>query len=166
MSKKCVFAGTFDPPTLGHAATVSEARRIFDEVTVAILINPQKAPFFSAEERKEMLRLLLSGIDGVRIVEWQGAAVDLLQAEQTPFYVRGIRNTVDLEYENAACYASRKLDGDMVTIYLPSRQEYLHVSSTLVKNSIRFHKPIEDLVGENVAKYIEKILNERGESNV
>lgn len=166
MSKKCVFAGTFDPPTLGHASTVLDAAKVFDEVVVAILINPQKEPMFTLEERKEMLRLLLREVEGVRIVEWEGAAVDLLAKEKTPFYVRGIRNTVDLEYENAACYASRNLDHNMVTVYFPSRQEQLHISSTLVKNSIRFDKPIEELVGENVAKYINEVLAKRGKSNV
>lgn len=166
MSKKCVFAGTFDPPTLGHAATVSDAAKVFDEVVVAILVNPQKTPFFTVEERKEMLRRLLEKERGVRITEWQGAAVDLLKAENTPFYVRGIRNTVDLEYENAACYASRDLDENMVTVYFPAKQEQLHISSTLVKNCIRFQKPIVGLVGKNVAKYIEEILTARGECNV
>jgi pantetheine-phosphate adenylyltransferase len=164
--KKCVFAGTFDPPTLGHADTVRQAAKIFDEVTVAILINPQKEPVFTLEERKEMLKLLCKDIPNTKIISWQGCAVDLLKAENTPFYVRGVRNTVDLEYENAAYYASRKLDESMVTIYLPAKQEHLHISSTLVKNSIRFQKPIEECVGKEVAEYIYKILRQRGNGNV
>ena len=161
--KKCIFAGTFDPPTLGHADTICSAAEIFDEVVVAIMINPQKTPFFSLEERREMLAILCKKIPNVRIVEWEGVAVDLLEREQTNFYVRGIRNTVDLEYENAAYFASRKLNDKMVTIYLPAKQELLHISSTLVKNSIKFGKPIQDCVGKDVAEYIEKVLKERTE---
>lgn len=164
--KKCIFSGTFDPPTLGHLDTIKQAAKIFDEVVVAIMVNPQKTPFFTVEEREEMLRLLCEGVDGVRIIEWQGLAVDLLKREETPFYVRGIRNTVDLEYENAAFYASRDLDKEIVTVYLPAKQEHIHISSTLAKNCIRFQKPLNDYVGDRVAAYIGKISEERGKKNV
>ena len=164
--KKCVFAGTFDPPTLGHKDTVAEAAKIFDEVVVAILINPQKTCFFSLEERKELLKLLLKDLPNVRITSFEGGAADLLKRENTPFYVHGIRNTIDLEYENASYYASRDLDKDMVTIYLPAKQEHIHVSSTLVKNCIFFEKPFEAYVGEETAAYIRKILQNRGKQNV
>lgn len=164
--KKCVFAGTFDPPTLGHLDTVKEAAQIFDEVVVAIMINPQKEPFFTAEEREQMLKLLCKEVKGVKITRWQGLAVDLLKRENTPFYVRGIRNTVDLEYENAAFYASRDIDENIVTVYLPAKQEHIHVSSTLAKNCIRFKKPLNAYVGDELAAYIDKILQERGNTNV
>lgn len=164
--KKCVFSGTFDPPTLGHLDTIRQAARIFDEVVVAVMVNPQKEPFFGLQERKEMLSLLCKDVQGVRIVSWQGLAVDLLRNENTPFYVRGIRNTVDLEYENAAFYASRDIDKEMVTIYLPAKQEHIHVSSTLAKNCIRFHKPLDGYVGGDVAAYIGEILSKRGKIDV
>ena len=68
--------------------------------------------------------------------------VELLKKENTPFYVRGIRNTVDFEYENANLYASRKIDPNVIAVYIPCRQELLHVSSTIVKNSLKFSTPI------------------------
>lgn len=160
--KKCVFAGTFDPPTLGHRDTIEKSSKIFDEVVVAVMVNPQKKPFFTVEERTVMLALLCKSLKNVRVVCWQGLIVDLLKKENTPFYVRGIRNTVDLEYENAAFYASRDLDGEMITLYLPAEQKHIHVSSTLAKNCIRFDKPLDGYVGEEVAAYIRKILSGRG----
>ncbi len=161
--KKCVFAGTFDPPTLGHLDTVRQAAAVFDEVVVAVLVNPSKQPFFTTEERLEMLRILCGGMPGIKIMQWQGAAVDLLRAENTVFYVRGIRNTVDLEYENAAFYANRRLYGDIVTVYFPAAQEHIHISSTLAKSCIHFEKPVEACVGTAVAEYIGRVMRRRGE---
>lgn len=160
--KKCIFAGTFDPPTLGHQDTIDQAAKIFDKVVVAILVNPAKTPFFSLEERKEMFNILYGENPQIEVVAWQGAAVDLLKKENTPFYVRGIRNTVDLEYENANFYANRRLDDDIITVYLPAKQEYIHVSSTLAKSCIHFNKPVEECVSKPVGEYIRRILKERG----
>ena len=152
--KKCVFAGTFDPPTLGHKATIEDCLRLFDEVVVAILINPAKAPCFSVEERKEMLSLLFPNEQRIKIVEHEGTVIDLLKKENTKIYARGIRNTVDLEFENANLYASKKLDQDMLTIYLPCRQEFLHISSSMVRNSLHFQTPIDEYVTPEIKEYI------------
>ena len=161
--KKCIFAGTFDPPTLGHRDTVRQAAAAFDETVVALLVNPSKQPFFTLEERLDMLRLLCQDIPGVRFVCWQGAVVDLLRREDTVFYVRGIRNTVDLEYENANFYANRKLYKDIITLYFPAAQEHIHISSTLAKSCIHFAKPVEECVGKAVAEYIGRVMRRRGD---
>lgn len=154
--KKCVFAGTFDPFTVGHNSTVEKCLALFDEVVVAVAENKNKACMFSVEERAEMITRAFQGNARVRVLVWEGAIVDLLQAENTPFYVRGVRNTVDFEYENADYYASKKLCGDMITLYFPANQEHLHVSSTLVKNSILFQKPYEEYLPKAVYEYIQK----------
>ena len=82
--------------------------------------------------------------------------VDLLKAENTPFYVRGVRNTVDFEYENSDFFASRQLDPSMITLYIPAEQSLLHVSSSLVKNCIAFNKPFAQYVPEPIYDYITK----------
>ena len=157
--KKCIFAGTFDPPTLGHKATVEDALRIFDEVVVAILVNPAKTPCFTLEERKEMLALTFGENVSIRVVEWSGTVASLLEKENTPFYARGIRNSIDLDYENANFYASKKLNPDLTAVYLPCRQELLHVSSSLVRNSLAFGTPIDEYVTEAVKTYIQERKN-------
>lgn len=156
-SKKCVFAGTFDPPTLGHQALIEDCLAIFDEVVVALLVNPQKQPAFTVEQRKEMLRLACKDDKRVKIVEFSGTVAELLKRENTRFYVRGIRNTVDLEYENANYFATRKLNADVSALYLPCRQEYLHISSSMVRNSLAFGTPIDDYVSEEVKRYIYEV---------
>lgn len=152
--KKCVFAGTFDPFTLGHKDTVDKCLRLFDEVVVAVAENKQKRCLFSLSEREEMIRRVFADEPRVKTLAWGGVIVDLLLKEGTPFYVRGIRNTVDLEYENADFFASRRLNKDMIVLYLPSEQEHLHISSTLVKNCIAFGKPFAEYVPEAVFEYI------------
>ncbi|MBR2375749.1 MAG: pantetheine-phosphate adenylyltransferase [Clostridia bacterium] len=155
--KKCVFAGTFDPPTLGHKALVKDCVKLFDEVVVAVLVNPAKTPCFTVEQRKQMLALDYAELSSVRIIEFSGTVAELLQQERTEFYVRGIRNGVDLDYENANFYASKKLDPELVAVYLPCPQELLHVSSSMVRNSLQFGTPIDEYVSQDVKAYIQSL---------
>lgn len=159
--KKCVFAGTFDPPTAGHKKIIEDCLKLFDEVVVAIMANREKSPLFSESERELLLKKLFKGEPRVRVVISDGAAVDLLKAENTRFYVRGIRNTVDLEYENANLYANRRLMPDIVTVYLPAEQDCLHVSSTLVKNSIAFKKDFSAYVPEEIYADVIKLTESK-----
>lgn len=155
MARKCVFAGSFDPPTLGHKAVIEDCLKMFDEVVVAVLVNPNKVPFFTVEQRLEMLRLTVGeGIERVKLLAFEGTVAELLEREGTDIYVRGIRNTVDFEYENANFFASKKLNDKLTAVYLPCRQELLHVSSGMVRNSLVFGTPIHEYVPEAVEKYI------------
>ena len=155
MSRKCVFAGTFDPPTLGHKAMVEDCLQLFDEVVLAVMVNPTKAPYFTVEERMEMLRLEYANEPRVRPICFEGTVAELLQKENTNIYVRGIRNGTDLDFENANFYASKKLDKDLIAVYLPCRQELLHVSSSMVRNSLKFGTPYHEYVSEVVLKFIQ-----------
>jgi pantetheine-phosphate adenylyltransferase len=155
--RKCVFSGTFDPPTLGHKEIIQSARRLFDEVVIAIMVNPQKTPAFTLSQRKEMLKLTCGDLQGVKIIEFSGTVAELVEKENTQFYVRGIRNTVDFEYENANYFATKKLKNDVVPVYLPCSQEFLHVSSSMVKSSLKFNTPIDEYVTKEVETYIKEI---------
>ncbi len=151
--KKCVFAGTFDPPTVGHKALIDTCLQLFDEVVVAILVNPAKTPCFSLQQRIDMLRLL-SDSPRVRLVSTEGTVAELLEKEGTNIYVRGIRNGTDLDYENANFYASKKLDPEITAIYIPCPQELLHVSSSMVRSSLHFGTSIDEYVTKEVKEYI------------
>ena len=159
--RKCVFAGTFDPPTTGHEKVIENCLKMFDEVVVAVMINPDKTPYFSENERVSLLKTLFAGEKRVKIRTFSGAAVDLLEEENTPFYVRGIRNTVDFEYENANFFANKKLKNDIVTVYLPAEQQDLHISSSLVKNSIKFKKDYTEYIPEKIKEKLHSILESK-----
>ncbi|MBR1974805.1 MAG: pantetheine-phosphate adenylyltransferase [Clostridia bacterium] len=154
--KKCVFAGTFDPPTLGHKSLIENCLAIFDEVVAAIMVNPEKKPCFTVEQRKEMLALTCNN-PRLRVIAFTGTVAELLEKENTKIYVRGIRNGVDLDFENANFYASKKLDKDLITVYFPCEQELLHVSSSMVRNSLKFGTPIDEYVTKEVKEYITKV---------
>lgn len=159
--KKCVYAGTFDPPTKGHKYVIDTCLKIFGEVVVAIMENPSKSALLSECDREKLLKQLYKDEGRVKVKVFSGAAVDLLEEENTPFYVRGIRNTVDLEYENANFFASKKLKEDMVTIYIPAEQNSLQISSSMVKSFIKFGKDYSGYVPEEIQNSLKEML-ERG----
>ena len=148
-----------DPPTRGHKNVIETCLKIFDEVVVAVMVNPAKTPFFTTEQRLSLLGKLFKNQPRVKIRSFSGAAVDLLAEEDTVFYVRGLRNTVDFEYENADHFASKKLKNDIVTLYIPAEQDDLHISSSLVKNSVKFKKDYSNLIPEEIKEEFEKIIN-------
>ena len=160
MKKKCVFAGTFDPPTLGHKDIVLKCLTLFDEVIVAILINPNKSPLFSEEARLAMLRKVFSASPKVRVLAYDGLTVDLLRRQGAQFYVRGVRNGTDYDYEVQLNYINMDMYPDMVTVFLPTRQEFLHISSSLVKDALRFHKSVDRYVPEEIRGDLRKYLQE------
>ena len=159
--KTCVFAGTFDPPTKGHKAVVDKALKIFDKVTVALAVNTQKNCLFTMEQRLNLLKELFKGEERVKVRTFGGTAVDLLKEENTHFYVRGVRDCIDFEYENRDRFASEKLDGDIITIYLPAPQELLHISSTLIRNSFKFKKDFESYIPAEILDSVKKLLEEK-----
>lgn len=151
--KKCVFAGTFDPPTLGHKQIVEDCLALFDEVVVALMVNPNKTPLFSKDERLEMLALDYAD-PRVKIVEFSGTAAELMQKENARAYVRGIRNTLDFEYENTNMFATQTLNGDVVPVYIPCRKELLHISSTAVRTLLEKNLPLQGFVTSAVEEYL------------
>lgn len=159
--KKCIFAGTFDPPTLGHKNVIETCLKMFDEVVVAFPVNPTKEPYFSLSARKEMLTLMFPNEPRIRFVETDGTIAELLKTEGTEFYVRGLRNSTDFDYENANFYATKKLFPNVEAIYLPCPQELMHVSSSMVKNSLRFNTPIDEYVTPEVKNYIEENMKKQ-----
>lgn len=160
MNRKCVFAGTFDPPTTGHLKVIEASLKLFDEVVVAVMVNAQKQPLLTESQRRMLLEKLFKDNPRVKVITFEGAVVDLLKKENTPFYVRGVRNTVDFEYENMNMFANKKLMDGIVTIYIPAEQDSLHVSSTLVKNSIKFNKEYSDYIPKAILPDLLKILEQ------
>lgn len=159
--KRCVFSGTFDPPTSGHKTVVENCLKIFDEVVVAVMLNTSKTPLFTVEERLYLLNKMFGLNNRIKVKAFNGAAVDLLESENTPFYVRGVRNTVDFEYENQNFFANKTLKNDIITIYIPADQDKLHVSSTLVKNSALFKKDFSLYVPQEIYEDVVKMLENK-----
>jgi len=156
--KKCVFAGTFDPVTIGHKDIVEKCLHMFDQVVVAILINPNKGSMFALADRIALLQKVFGGYKNVKIVSFDGLLVDLLKKEQTMFYVRGIRNSTDYEYETVMNYTNTERLKGLTTIFLPTSQEHLHVSSSLVRELIKFGAAVDTYLPEEIKSDIKKLI--------
>lgn len=154
--KRAVFAGTFDPVTKGHESVIKKASSLFDELTVAICINPDKKTLFSVETRLEMLKSVCSKYQNVNVCYHEGLLVDLMKKIGATYNVRGVRNATDYEYENGMHYYNEKLYKDIVTLYIPCSKELKEVSSTAVKKDIDSGNFDEKHLSSSVIEIIKK----------
>ena len=143
--KRAIFPGTFDPFTVGHDSITRRALELFDEVIVAVGINVRKTTMFSLEERIKAVRDLYRDEPRVRVVSFDDLTVDLAEREGAQFIVRGIRSSVDFEYEKTIADINKELSG-IETVFLLTEAEYSTVSSTMVRELITF--------GRDVSKYM------------
>lgn len=148
--KKCVFAGTFDPVTKGHEEIIKKCADLFDETVVALCINVKKQAMFSVEKRLEFLRAVCKKYEGVKVVYHDGLLVDLMKNENALYYVRGLRNGRDYDYENDINYINAELMPEMVTLYVPCSAASVSVSSTAVRELLTFGKTVEKYVPEEI----------------
>ena len=155
-----VFAGTFDPITLGHYDMVKRALNEFEKVYVVLMVNPNKTPYFSKEERLEFLRIAFSDLEGVIVDSHDGYAVDYLKKVGTPYYVRGIRSDADYVYEKKNEDLSLTIYPDLKTIYYKAQKTDRLVSSTAVRMAIDagedYKKTLPNGVYDAVSKALEK----------
>lgn len=151
-----VFAGSFDPFTVGHLDIVRRAAKHFDKIFVTILYNPGKdASMFTLHERLTLIRDAVQEIGNVDAAHYDGSLVDFCKSVGAYCIIRGIRNGADVEYEHMLEMVNRKLDPEIETIYLLSKPELTHISSGLVRQLMKLSIGIEDMV-PNANHYILK----------
>ena len=152
MPVKALYPGTFDPPTNGHVDLIQRGSKIFDHLTVAILINPVKNPLFSVEERVEMLKEATAGIGNVAIATFDGLMVEFARRQGATAVLRGIRAISDYEYEFQMALMNRRLAPEIETVFLQPAGRYSFVSSRMVKEVFSFGGDVSGLVPPNVLK--------------
>ena len=128
-----IYPGSFDPVTVGHLDIIKRAARLFDRVIVAVLVNVEKKPWFTIEERTELLRKAASGIENVEVASFDGLLVDFAARQNASAIVKGLRAVSDFEYEFQMALTNRKLDNDIETVFLTSSAENTYLSSSIVK---------------------------------
>ena len=144
--KRAIYPGSFDPVTNGHLDVVERARKLFDEVIVAVAHNDEKQPLFSLEERLELLKQTVGRIDNVRIAQFDGLLVEFARAEKASAVIRGLRAVSDFEFEFQMALMNRKLQGAVETIFLMPKEEYTYLSSRLVKEIARLGGDVSNFV--------------------
>ena len=137
-----VFAGSFDPFTVGHLDLVKRAAMMFDSLFVVVAQNASKKNMFDAETRKAMVEEAVSGIPNVSVAVHDGLTVDFMKSVDARYLVRGIRNASDLDAEQAVAWNNKVIYGvgDIETVFLMSAQEHLAVSSSLVRELLKCGK--------------------------
>jgi pantetheine-phosphate adenylyltransferase len=156
--RTAVVPGSFDPMTLGHRDIVERALTLFDRVTVAILVNPDKEGTFCFKDRKEIARLTLAGLERVDIITGTGYLADLARDLGACAIVKGIRSAADLRYENAmAEFNSARYPG-AETLYLPAGPRLRRVSSTLARKRLASGGSTDGIMAPEAAGYAKRVL--------
>ena len=159
MPRRAIYPGSFDPLTNGHLDLIERASKLFDEVIVALLVNPNKQPFFTVEERVNLLQQVLTPqFANVTVETFSGLLVDYAQQRQAQALIRGLRSAADYEYELPMVLMNRHLYPAVETVFLTAAQNYVHVSSSLVKEVFKLGGEIDALVPEAVSQRMKEKL--------
>ena len=150
--RRAIYPGSFDPVTNGHLDVIERARKLFDEVIVAVAHNDEKQPLFSLGERLDLLRQTVGEVDNVRIAEFKGLLVEFAKEEKARAVIRGLRAVSDFEFEFQMALMNRKLDAAAETIFLMPKEEYTYLSSRIVKEIARLGGDVSSFVPTCVAK--------------
>ena len=144
---KAIYPGTYDPMTVGHLDIIKRAAAIFEEVTVAILVNPDKSPLFSVEERVKMIKEVVKDIPNVKVDSFSGLLVEYAKVHGINVSIRGLRTPTDFEYELPTAQFNQLLSqGEVETCFLATRPEFAHISSSAVRQVAKFKGDIKGLV--------------------
>ena len=152
MAVKALYPGTFDPPPNGHVDLIQRGAKLFEHLTVAILINPVKNPLFTVEERVEMLKEVTSALENVSVATFDGMMVEFARRQGASAVLRGIRAISDYEYEFQMALMNRRLAPEIETVFLQPAGRYSFVSSRMLKEVFSFGGDVSGLVPPNVLK--------------
>lgn len=153
-----VYPGTFDPITNGHVDLIRRSLRLFDKVYVAVALNPQKHPVFDLQERVEMVRLVTKELPHVEVEPFEGLLVDFVRARGAHAIIRGLRAVSDFEFELQVALMNRNLDDSAETVFLMPSQEYIYLTSTIIKEVARLGGNLKDLLHPEIAELVRKRL--------
>ena len=157
--RKLLYAGSFDPITLGHMDMIRRACRLCDELIVAVMINPDKHAFIPAEQRVEMIRRACAELGNVRVTFHSGLLIDCAREHGVDAVIRGLRPLGDFDSEFSMAQANRMLGG-VETLMLAADERYAYISSSMVRQIISFNGDIQALVPPELSEEIYKAVRD------
>ena len=147
-----VYPGTFDPITNGHVDLIRRSLRLFDKVYVAVALNPQKHPLFDLAERVDMARTVTKELPHVEVEPFEGLLVQFVREHGAEAIIRGLRAVSDFEVELQVAFMNRNLDPNSETLFLMPSQEYIYLTSTIIREVARHGGNLTDLLHPEVAR--------------
>lgn len=154
---KAVYPGSFDPVTYGHLDIIKRAARLVDELIIGILVNTEKKPLFTMDERKEMIEQAVCDISNVKVMTFDGLTVNFAKTNGATVMVRGLRAVTDFEIEMQMAQINHSIEPEIDTMFFTTSLEYAFLSSTIVKEVARYGSDISKLVPE----FVNKRLNDK-----
>jgi pantetheine-phosphate adenylyltransferase len=156
MKRIALFAGSFDPFTRGHEVVVEEALQLFDEVVIGVGENVSKRSLLSVEQRCRLIEDLYRDNQAVKVASYSTLTGDFAREVGATVLVRGVRNTIDFEFERSIEATNRQLFPELTTVLLPTPAEYMHISSSMVRELLAFGRDVSDYMpqGVDLANYI------------
>jgi pantetheine-phosphate adenylyltransferase len=158
MPTLAVYPGSFDPLTNGHVDIITRGARLFDRIIVAILVNAEKSPLFSMDERVDISRAVFAGYANVEIDTFGGLLVDYVERRKAQVIVRGLRAVSDFEYEFQMALMNQRLNSRIDTIFMMPAEQYTYTSSRLIKEVFALGGRVSGLVPD----LVERRLREKG----
>src|SRR5438094_1584571 len=154
MPTLAVYPGSFDPLTNGHVDIITRGARLFDRIVVAILVNAEKSPLFTLEERVEIARTVFADLPNVEVDTFDGLLVEYMERRKADVVVRGLRAISDFEYEFQMALMNRRLNGKIQTVFMMPAEQYTYTSSRLIKAVFalggRVHGLVPDMVEQRL----------------
>ncbi|HEY8390716.1 MAG TPA: pantetheine-phosphate adenylyltransferase [Clostridia bacterium] len=149
-----VFAGTFDPFTLGHLDIAQRAAKIYDNVLIAIAKSDEKHCMFDLKKREEIVRASLVSIKNVQVYTFDGLLTDFCKEHNVKILVRGLRTVNDFEYERSLAFVYKDLDPEIESVFFINNPKYSHIHSSLIRQLINQHADISTMVHKDAEKLI------------
>ena len=163
-SRLAVFPGSFDPLTNGHVDIIERGTHLFEKIIVAILVNAEKSPLFSMEERVEIVRETFRGRPNIEVDTFDGLLVDYVERREAHVIVRGLRALSDFEAEFQMALMNRRLSPNVETVFMMPAEQYTYISSRLIKEVFSLGGQVRGLVPEIVVTRLQE--KQRGKVNV
>lgn len=150
--RRAIYPGSFDPITFGHLDVIERAAVLFDELIIAVADNEAKHPFFSADERMDLVRRVLGERSSIRVERLTGLLVDFAEAQEAHVVVRGLRAISDFEFEFQMALMNRRLHPDLETVFLTPKEDCTFISSRIVKEVARLGGDVRQFVPPQVVE--------------
>ncbi len=154
--KKALYPGSFDPITNGHLDVLERARKMFDEVVIAVLNNSEKKSLLPVQTRVELIQEAVKNMKNVTVASFNGLTVEYAKNVGANFLIRGLRTITDFEYEVQLCQTNQVIAPDIDTVFLSTKPEHNFISSSIVKELSNYKTDISKFVPKNVVEYLQK----------